>query len=169
MSSPTDRNNDPGDPSPYAPRWVRNAPQQRRAPVGNPLDREGADESGTEETGARHNDRNDEEIASDQAPPLQAAAPVVHDETFVIENFRVPRSLDPGVVPDSWTSRRSRMRRYRVLGMLGRLALAGSVAAIVAMLAIGKLSVPSSTGASEQADTTRSLASRFTPSALKAH
>ena len=30
MSSPTDRIYEPGDPSPYAPRWVRNAPQQRR-------------------------------------------------------------------------------------------------------------------------------------------
>src|SRR5262249_38980163 len=38
----------------------------------------------------------------------------------------------------------------------------------VAMLAIGKLSVPGSTGASEHADTSRSLASRFTSPAIRA-
>ena len=167
MSSPTDRGYDPGDPSPYAPRWVRNAPQQRRAPVRNPPDRDGADESGAEEPGILRNERNEEVIGSDQAPPLAAGAPVAHDESFVIEDFRVPRSLDPGVVPDPWASRRSRLRRYRVIGMLGRLALAGSAAAVVALLVIGKLSVSGSTGATEEVDTSSSLTSRFTAPAIK--
>ena len=156
MSSPTDRVYGPGDPSPYAPRWVRNAPQQSRAPVHPPLAPDAGD---PEEMDAV---RHDDEIRSEQAPPLAAAAPVAHDEGFVVDQFRVPRSLDPGIVPDPWAERGARLRRYRLLGMLGRLALAGSVAAIVAVIAVGKLSVPSSSGATEQAETQPSFGARFT-------
>jgi len=146
MSSPTDRVYQPGDPSPYAPRWVRNAPQQRRAPMRPPL---APDDGEGDETNMHHEDA----IASEQAPPLAAAAPVSHDEGFVVGDFRVPRSLDPGIVPDPWAERGVRLRRYRLLGMLGRLALAGSAAAIVALLVVGKFSGSASTSATEQADT----------------
>ena len=113
MSSPTDRIYEPGDPSPYAPRWVRNAPQQRRTPVRPPLMRDDGD---ADETGEAH---HEDMIGSEQAPPLVAGAPVGHDEDFVVEDFRVPRSLDPGIVPDPWVARGVRLRRYRLLGMLG--------------------------------------------------
>jgi hypothetical protein len=161
MSSPTDRIYEPGDPSPYAPRWVRNAPQQRRAPIHPPL---APDAGEADETDAL---RHEDVIGSDRAPPLSAAAPVAHEEDFVVGDFRVPRSLDPGIVPDPWVERGVRLRRYRLLGMLGRLALAGSAAAIVALLAVGKLSVPSSTGATEQADTQPSFGARFSAPANK--
>ena len=153
MSSPTDRGHEPGDPSPYAPRWVRNAPQQRRAPVQPPLVPDGD----ADETNVHHGDA----IGSEQAPPLAAAAPLGHDEGFVVGDFRVPRSLDPGIVPDSWAERGVRLRRYRLLGMLGRLALAGSAAAIVALFAVGRFSLPGSTSATEHAETQPSLATRF--------
>ena len=81
---------------------------------------------------------------------------VAEGAKVVIGDLRVPRSLDPGIVPDPWVERGVRLRRYRLLGMLGRLALAGSAAAIVALLAVGKLSVPATTGATEQADTSPS-------------
>jgi hypothetical protein len=148
MSSPTDRNYEPGDPSPYAPRWVRNVPQQRRAQVPPPLAADADD--------AHHEDR----IGSDQAPPLATAAPVAHDDDFLVDEFRVPRSLDPGIVPDPWAERGVRLRRYRVLGMLGRLALAGSAAAIVAVLVVGKLSAPASTAATDQAETQPAFGAR---------
>jgi hypothetical protein len=168
MSSPTDRSYEPGDPSPYAPRWVRNVPPQRHAPVRNPLAPEAAAE-GDEiyEASIAGDERDDGAIAGQEAPPLAAAAPVAHDDQFVIDDFRVPRSLDPGIVPDSWTARRARLRRYRVLGMLGRLALAGSAAAIVALLAIGKFSLPGSTGASERADNSPAFGTRFAAPAVK--
>ena len=152
MSSPTDRNYEPGDPSPYAPRWVRNVPQERREPVPPPL----ADDA--DETNAVH---PEDMIGSDQAPPLATAAPVAHDDGFLVDEFRVPRSLDPGIVPDPWVERGVRLRRYRVLGMLGRLALAGSAAAIVAVLVVGKLSAPASTGATDQAETQPAFGARF--------
>jgi hypothetical protein len=157
MSSPTDRSYEAGDPSPYAPRWVRNAPQQRRAPVRPPLTPDGAD---ADEINVHHEDAIGSEPA---APPLAAAAPVGDEEGFVIGDLRVPRSLDPGIVPDPWTARGVRLRRYRLLGMLGRLALAGSAAAIVALLVVGRFSVPGSTGATEQAETQRLSAADSQP------
>src|ERR1043166_1072990 len=135
MSSPTDRIYEPGDPSPYAPRWVRSAPQQRRAPAPPPLAPEGGD---ADETTAV---QREDVIGSEQAPPLARAAPADHEESFLVNDVR--------------------LRRYRVLGMLGRLALAGSAAAIVAVLAVGKLSAPSPTGATEPAGTQPSFGARF--------
>jgi hypothetical protein len=158
MSSPTDRIYDPSDPSPYAPRWVRNAsPGQPRMPIAGPLE---LDDLGGENAGNAI-------VESEQAPPLAAAAPVSDDEEFVIDDFRVPRSLDPGIVPDPWPARRSRLRRSRLFGMLGRLALAGSAAAVVALVAVGKLSVPGTTGATEQADNPIAFGSRFAGHAAK--
>jgi len=151
MSSPTDRSYEPGDPSPYAPRWVRSAPPPRRAPVRSPLVPDG-------ETDDEHMLRRDDAVGAEHAPPLAEGA---EEESFVIGDFRVPRSLDPGIVPDPWAERGVRLRRYRVLGMLGRLALAGSAAAIVALLVVGKLSVPETTGATEQADTSPAFGTRF--------
>jgi hypothetical protein len=155
MSSPTDRNYEPGDPSPYAPRWVRNVPQQRRAPAPPPL---AADADDADETNAVH---REDMIGSDQAPPLAAAAHVAHDDGFLVDEFRVPRSLDPGIVPDPWSERGVRLRRYRVLGMLGRLALAGSAAAIVAVLVVGKLSAPASTPVTDPSETQPAFGGRF--------
>ena len=155
MSSPADRSYESGDPSPYAPRWVRSAPPPRSVPVRSPLAPDEADES--------HALRHDDAVGSEQAPPLAAA----DEEGFVVEDFRVPRSLDPGIVPDPWAERGVRLRRYRLLGMLGRLALAGSAAAIVAVLAVGKLSVPASTGATEQTEASPSFGTRYSAPSAK--
>jgi hypothetical protein len=154
MSSPTDRIYDPGDPSPYAPRWVRHAPPaQRRTPARGPLGSEIDGPDGDEASGAL--------VHSEQAPPLAAAPPVADDDRFTIDDIRVPRSLDPGIVPDPWAARGSRLRRSRLLGMLGRLALAGSAAALVALIAVGKLSLPGATGATEHSENSPSFGSRF--------
>jgi hypothetical protein len=153
MSSPTDRVYEPGDPSPYAPRWVRSAPQQRRA-VPPPLTPDGGDAD-------EINVHPEDAIGTEQAPPLAADAPASHDEGFVVGDFRVPRSLDPGIVADPWAERGVRLRRYRLLGMLGRLALAGSAAAVVALLVVGRFSPPGSTGATEQVETQPAFGTRL--------
>jgi len=158
MSSPTDRGYESGDPSPYAPRWVRNAPPPRRAPVRSPL----VPDDG--ETDDAHMLRRDDAVGTEQAPPLAEGA---EEESFTVGDFRVPRSLDPGIVPDPWAERGVRLRRYRLLGMFGRLALAGSAAAIVALLVVGKLSVPGSTGATEPAETSPAFGTRFAAPAPK--
>jgi hypothetical protein len=152
MSSPTDQNYEPGDPSPYAPRWVRNAPPPRREPVRSPLVPDGG------ETDDAHMLRHEDAVGVDHEPPRAEGA---DEEGFTVGDFRVPRSLDPGIVPDPWAERGVRLRRYRVLGMLGRLALAGSAAAIVALLVVDKLSVPGSSGATEPADTAPAFATRY--------
>lgn len=157
MSSPTDRSYEPSDPSPYAPRWVRNAPPPRPTPIRSPL-------VPNDETDDGHMLRRDHTVGTDHAPPLGEGA---EDESFAVGDFRVPRSLDPGIVPDPWAERGVRLRRYRVLGMLGRLALAGSAAAIVALLVVGKLSVPGTSGATEQADTSPAYGTRFSAPASK--
>jgi hypothetical protein len=154
MSSPTDRIYDPGDPSPYAPRWVRNAPQgQRRIPDRVKLEREidGADADDADGAIAR----------GDHAPPLAAAAPVAAGDPFLIDDFRVPRSLDPGIVPDPWPARRSHLGRPRLFGILGRLALAGSAATVIALVAVGKLAPSGTPGAAEPADSPPEFGSRF--------
>jgi hypothetical protein len=158
MSSPTDRGYEPGDSSPYAPRWVRNAPPPRRAPVRSPLVPDGG------ETGDGHMLRRDDAGGAEHAPPLAEGA---EEDSFAIGDFRVPRSLDPGIVPDPWAERGVRLRRYRVLGMLGRLALAGSAAALVALFVVGKLSVPGTTGATEQADASPAFGTHFSTPATK--
>jgi hypothetical protein len=158
MSNSTDRGYDPGEPSPYAPRWVRNAPPPRRAPVRSPL----VPDDGEADDG--HMLRGDEAVGAEHAPPLAEGA---EEESFVVGDFRVPRSLDPGIVPDPWTERGVRLRRYRLFGMLGRLALAGSAAAVVALLVVGKLSVPGPTGATEQTDTSPAFATHVSTSASK--
>ncbi|MBV8825076.1 MAG: hypothetical protein JO220_08840 [Hyphomicrobiales bacterium] len=157
MSSPTDRSYEPSDPSPYAPRWVRSASPPRRAPVRSPLfpDRGEADDE--------HMLYRDDAVDKQHAPPLAAG----EEDSFAVGDFRVPRSLDPGTVPDPWAERGVPLRRYRVLGMLGRLALAGSAAAVVALLAVGKFSAPASTGAAEQADTSQSFSTRYSAPASK--
>jgi hypothetical protein len=157
MSSPTDRSYDFGDPSPYAPRWVRNAPPPHRTPVRSPL---------VPDDGEAHDEQtlHQDELAGDErAPPLVAD----DEDSFAVGDFRVPRSLDPGIVPDPWVERGVRLRRYRLFGMLGRLALAGSAAAVVAFLAVGKLSLPGSTSATEQADTSQSFSAQYSAPATK--
>jgi hypothetical protein len=160
MSSPTDRIYDPGDPSPYAPRWVRHAPQSARpAAVRGPL--------GSEIEGPEGDEANGPLVRSEQAPPLAAAPPVADDDRFTIDDIRLPRSLDPGIVPDPWAARGSRLRRSRLLGMLGRLALAGSAAALVALVAVGKLSLPGATGATERPENSPAFGTRFSGHATK--
>jgi hypothetical protein len=117
-----------------------------RGPLGSEIDGPDGDEA------------NGALMRGEQAPPLAAAPPVADDDRFTIDDIRVPRSLDPGIVPDPWAARRSRLHRSRLLGMLGRLALAGSAAALVALVAVGKLSLP---GATEHPENSPSFGTRF--------
>jgi hypothetical protein len=131
MSSPTDQTYDPNDPSAYAPRWVRNAPNQHRdmhakGQIGHELD--------------------------------ETRAPTPPDQ-FLVDGFTVPLSLTPEIVPDPWPAHRS--SSGRLFRVLGHLALAGSAAAVIALVAIGKLSIPGSIGAAEEDDNRVLISSRF--------
>ena len=54
------------------------------------------------------------EVPEPSAPPL---AEGVEEESFAVGDFRVPRSLDPGIVPDPWAERGVRLRRYRLIDL----------------------------------------------------
>ena len=75
MSSPLDRKFNPGEPSPYAPKWVRDAAQSDRRTT-DPAVFEDAEIDGFR----------------------PSATPLGPDEGVVIERYRVPRSLEPTTI-----------------------------------------------------------------------
>jgi hypothetical protein len=109
MSSPLDRNFERDEPSPYAPKWVRDAHQAKWK-------------------GASTNFENREEKADCRSALPSAAS----DEGVVIERFRLPRSLEPTLMPEPALESRSLVR------LMWGLALAVGVAAAVAFAVVGK-------------------------------
>ena len=117
MSSPLDRAFDRDRPSPYAPRWAGEGPSGQRG-----VARLVTDEDSFEDDTPQ--------------PDESAGEPEEHtadDGGLVIDRFRVPRSLEPTLLPEPTPS-----RGRPVFGMLVRLGAAIAAAAIVALLAIGK-------------------------------
>ncbi len=114
MSSPLDRELEPDEPSPFAPKWVRDAARRRIKGSGTSEDPE-----------------------QDKLPEF--ARP---DEGFVIEQYRVPRSLEPTLMPE-------------VLPVPGSastfgVALAVAVAAVVAFFVVIKFSANREVAASNE-------------------
>jgi hypothetical protein len=75
--------------------------------------------------------------------------PVTAADQFLVNGFRVPRSLDPEIVPDPWRAQRPRLSR--LFRLLGPLVLAGSAGAVVTLVMVDKLSIPGTIGAAEPA------------------
>ncbi len=142
MSSPLDRDVVPDEPSPYAPKWVRDAAYAHRRTAAAPK---------TPAAGETNEDRSAAD-ATPAADGLGAAA-----DGLVIERYRVPRSLDPTLMPEPWPVPRARS----VLGVVARFAAAITVAALVALLVVVKLPASWTFGAKETRDTTPSFGSRF--------
>src|SRR5437763_8579545 len=145
MSSLSDRAFDPNDPSPYAPRWVRDpAAASRRNPRGiNP--------QSLDDEPMRHAENVPIERAAHDAPPIAGEPKLPDEPPLVIDNYRVPHSLDPGFVPEPWP-RRPRLGRPGGLSLFVRLGLAVSVAALIALFAVGKIPPALNRGADERAD-----------------
>jgi hypothetical protein len=112
MSSPLDRKFNPDEPSPYAPKWVRDAAQSDR-PTPEPAVFED-----TEVDGFR-----------------RSAMPLGPDEGVVIERYRVPRSLEPTTI--TGPSYLGVPRRSGV-GALVRFGGAAAIAAAIAVFVVGK-------------------------------
>jgi hypothetical protein len=112
MSSPLDRKFNPDEPSPYAPKWVRDAAQSDR-PTPEPAVFED-----TEVDGFR-----------------RSAMPLGPDEGVVIERYRVPRSLEPTTI--TGPSYLGVPKRFGV-GTLVRFGGAAAIAAGIALLVVGK-------------------------------
>ena len=132
MSSPLDRTASPDEPSPCAPKWVRDAAHAAKR-----------------DKAATGLENFEEDELSQSAPP--AAVP---DEGVMIERFPLPRSLQPTVSPEPPLVPGQRS----VMGVLGRLALAIAVAVGIAFIVVAK---PWTSEANKSGDESSSYWSRF--------
>ena len=160
MSSPSDRVFDPNDPSPYAPRWVRDPTAAKRSSS------HGIDPQSLEDERPRRLGEAPMSRPTRDAPPL-AGEPAPDEEPLVIENYRVPHSLDPGFIPEPWP-RRARSSRSGRFGLVTKLGLAVGVAALIALFAVGKIPPALNRGADERAGDAGSFGQRFATHAPKA-
>ena len=110
MSSPLDRKFNPDEPSPYAPKWVRDAAQSDRR-ITEPA------------------------VFEDAEVFPHSAMPLGPDEGMVIERYRVPRSLEPTTI--TGPSYLGVPKRSSV-GALVRFGGAAAIAAGIAVLVVGK-------------------------------
>jgi hypothetical protein len=116
MSSPLDRDFGPDEPSPYAPKWVREAADARRGRAGEQRDTASA---GPEDLDAKDFRR--------------ASSPAASNEPVLVERYRLPRSLEPTLMPEPWPVPRARS----ALGLLARFTVAAAIAAVVALFVVG--------------------------------
>jgi hypothetical protein len=118
MSSPLDRDFGPYEPSPYAPKWVRDAADARRDRTAEP-----------HETPSRSPENLD---AEDTQPCADHSA--ASTQPVLVDRYRLPPSLEPTLMPEPWPVPRMRS----VLRLLVRFAAAAGIAAVVALFVVGK-------------------------------
>jgi hypothetical protein len=118
MSSPLDRDFGPDEPSPYAPKWVRDAADARR---GSPVERHGTAPKAPENLDGEDLRRS-------------AAAPAATNGPVLVDRYRLPPSLEPTLMPEPWPVPRTRS----ALGLLMRFTVAVAIAAVVALFVVGK-------------------------------
>jgi hypothetical protein len=105
MSAPLDRMASVDEPSPYAPKWIRDA-------------------------AAKQNTATDFDSIEDHVGARSDAS--TSDDGVMIERFRLPRSLEPTVVPDPFPASSS------VAGILGRLTVAVAIAGGIALVVVAQ-------------------------------
>jgi TPR repeat protein len=119
MSSPLDRDFGPDEPSPYAPKWVRDAADARRGRAAE--QREIAPKA--------------PENLEDEDFRRPAANPAASNEPVLVDRYRLPPSLEPTLMPAPWPVPRTRS----ALGLLMRFTVAAGIAAVVALFVVGKV------------------------------
>ena len=128
----------PDDPSPYAPKWVRDAASGKRS--------------------TQLKSRIQEPIGEPAPSPPSTARPSTAEEGVIADRYHVPRSLNPTLIPEAWPEPRSRSN-FR--GFI-RFALAIVVAAIVALFVVAKFPSPRTiTTTGDHADEAPAIGSRF--------
>src|SRR6266516_227188 len=127
----------PDDPSPYAPKWVRDAASGKRST----------------ELKSRI-----QELIGEPAPSPSSAAPLsTVDEGVVTDRRRLPHSLEPTLMPEAWPEPRSRSN-FR--GFI-RFALAIVVAASVALFVVAKFPSPRTIAPTGDRGNEATIGSRF--------
>ena len=153
MSSPLDRDFGPDEPSPYAPKWVRDAADARRGKAG---ERPAMMPKSAPDL--------DSEVARRPANSAASTGPVL------VERYRLPASLETTLMPEPWPVPRMRS----ALGLLARFAVAAGIAAVVALFVVGKFPTSWFMAGIAQKPDSPSFGSRFsgqnaaTPQAPKA-
>lgn len=134
MSSPLDRKFNPDEPSPYAPKWVRDAAQAERRSEASMIF---------------------EDADTDSFRRSTSLGP---DEGVMIERYRVPRSLEPTMVPGpAYVGVHARSP----IGTLVRFGGAAAVAAVIALLVVGKFPASWTAATNNHTDQTPAFGSRF--------
>ncbi len=126
MSSPSDRSFGSDEFSLYAPKWAR-------------------DSENTEQRPTSENPEEEPSTAAQADPPISQPIPprereggrLPRAEGLVIDRFRVPRSLNPGTIPEPLPDVNARSP----LAVWGRMAAAFGVAAVIAVVVVGNTSI----------------------------
>ena len=136
MSSPLDRDFGPDEPSPYAPKWVRDAADARRDKTAEPpgiapKSPENPDQDGDDfqRSAAKSPEKLDRENFR-----RSGANSAASNEPVLVDRYRLPPSLEPTLMPEPWPVSRTRS----ALGLLMRFAIAAAIAAVVALVVVGK-------------------------------
>jgi hypothetical protein len=142
MTSPLDRDLVPDQLLPYAPKWVRDAAH-------------------TERRGTAP--KSQETVEDDDAQQSIAALSAPHGG-LVIDSYRLPRSLEPTVMPELCPvpPLRSDIR------VLARYAIAAAVVVVLAVLVAGKFPIPWTVSAKDPKEDAPSFGSRFSAQNLRA-
>jgi hypothetical protein len=140
MSSPLDRDFGPDEPSPYAPKWVRDAADARR---GRAVERSDKASGGPEDLDAK-----------DLRRP---SVPTASNEPVLVDRYRLPRSLEPTLMPEPWPVSRARS----ALGLLARFTVAAAIAALVALFVVGNFPKSWLAAGNTQRQESPSFGSRF--------
>jgi len=133
MTDDPDRDAGSDQPSAYAPKRMRGTAGAKLTPGAADAVIQGAaghDLGGSETDRERHGRSVRSAAATD---------PARRRGNLVIDDFRVPRSLEPEVLPNPWPGR---PLRPSALGILVRWVAAGSVGALVALFVVEKFSWP---------------------------
>jgi len=147
MSSPLDRDFGPDEPSPYAPKWVREAADARR--------RKTADDAEAPSDAPTANVPDEDDPEPIRRGSITTAG---SKDSVVVERYRLPPSLEPTLMPEPWPVPRTRS----ALALLMRFGVAAGIAAVVALLVVGKF--PSSgvvAGKTLKQESSPSFGSRF--------
>src|SRR6266699_3792987 len=142
MSSPLDRDFGPDEPSPYAPKWVREAADARRGRT-------------TERHGMMPKSAPNLDISEDFRQAVTDAATA--NEPVLVGRYRLPPSLEPTLMPEPWPVSRTRS----ALGLLARFTVAAAIAAVVALFVVGKFPTSWSVAGNAQKPDSPSFGSRF--------
>jgi hypothetical protein len=145
MSRLFDRDSNADEPSPYAPKWVRDADHAERHATA-PKSQEAVEDGDAQQS--------TEVAASDQPDQFRGPASPASGEGMVIDRYRLPRSLEPTVMSEPRFVRSG-------IRVLAGFALAIASVATVALFVLGKSPTAWTVSEKDSKEDAQSLGSRL--------